>query len=286
MNIIVFMVFFFSASLGLAKETVLVTQPSEFGREKRHQYFSELIELALKHANLKQSYRLKAFGKDQQQSQNIKSVIEGEIDIMWTMTSSSREAVLEPIRIPLYKGMLGTRICIVRKKDVNAFSGIKSLADFIQRGKTIGQGSDWPDTLILKRNKLEVVTSQTYEELFPKLRSGKFDCFARGINEPWSEIEKYGNTDLVVDRYISFMYRSPVFFFVNKDRKDLAQVLSKGLHVAIENGSFDRHFHAYNGDFVKRANMGSRVNIFLKNLDLTQESQEIARQSKYWLRVD
>ena len=44
-----------------------------------------------------------------------------EIDLMWTMTSRDREQKLLPVRVPLYKGLFGLRVCVVKLGDAEAY---------------------------------------------------------------------------------------------------------------------------------------------------------------------
>ncbi|HRH78435.1 MAG TPA: twin-arginine translocation signal domain-containing protein, partial [Cellvibrionaceae bacterium] len=44
-----------------------------------------------------------------------KELVEGGLDILWTATSTDIEEEALPIRVPLYKGLLGHRILIVHK---------------------------------------------------------------------------------------------------------------------------------------------------------------------------
>lgn len=262
----------------------LKIQSQEFGREKRHSYFKEILQKSLELGG-KKNYKLHTSKKNQPQSKNVVSVQKGQLDVIWTMTSKSREQTLKAIRVPLYKGMLGIRICIVAKDEIGKLSNINSLGDFIQKGFRIGQGFDWPDTQVLQANQLKVVTSKSYEKLFDMVENKDFECFARGISEPWEEINKYGKNRLAIDQSLAFFYRSPVYFFVKKENTELAGALEKGLHKSISDGSFDEIFTKYHSSFIEKAQLSNRSKIFLKNPDLSPESQEVARQSKYWLKI-
>ena len=66
-----------------------------------------------------------------------------------------------PIRIPLFKGLFGYRVLLIRKQEQARFDQINTqqdLAKFLG-----GQGTHWPDTLILQANGLRVTTAETTE---------------------------------------------------------------------------------------------------------------------------
>lgn len=283
LGFITFLVVLFSGGNAVA-ETYTI-QRAEFGRSERHQYFLELLNLAVKNSGSKTKVTFVEAKNDRLQGYNVRAVQKGKLDVIWTMTDSKRETQLLPIRIPLYKGMLGHRICIIQKDKLNRFKDIRSIEDFERRRLTIGQGHDWPDTKVLKSNGLQVVTGHSYEGLFGMLKKGRFDCYARGINEPWSEIDKFGSGSLDIDRHISLIYHSPVYFFVGKQHNQLAKMIESGLNKSIDSGEFDQLFEKYNGKFLKLAELDKRQNIRLKNPDLSSGSKKIVDVAKYWLKL-
>lgn len=162
------------------------------------------------------------------------------LDLFWTMTSKDREKGLRVIRIPLLKGMLGNRIFIINKGDQVKLDKVKTFEDL--KKIKFGQGHDWPDTFILEAAGLRLEKSPSYQGLFPMLANQRFDAFPRGLNEPWSEIEKNASLNLVVEKRIALSYLAPLFFFVNSNNKALGDRLELGLKNAIADGSFERLF--------------------------------------------
>ena len=203
----------------------------------------ELLKLALlKTEKTYGPFELQKTETKMQQRRALISLAQGiYLDIVWTMTSNEREKELLPIRIPLQKGLLGHRIFIINQKDQPKFDKIRNFADL--QNLAAGQGHDWPDTMILRTNKLEVVTSPTYDGLFSMLKNGRFDYFPRGVTEPWREVKTHKDLNLVVEKKILLRYRAPEYFFVNKNNKQLAKRLEEGLRMAIKDGSFDEVFN-------------------------------------------
>jgi hypothetical protein len=66
---------------------------------------------------------------------------------------------------------------------------------------------------------------------------------------------------------------------VNKSNQKLANRIKLGLERMIDDGTFNRIFLKYNGDGIRRANLGNRRIIELKNLFLPKQTPLDAR---YW----
>jgi hypothetical protein len=52
----------------------------------------------------------------------------GLIDLLWTVTSREREQALRPVRIPIFRGLYGWRLLLVRRGDSARFAALRSRA--------------------------------------------------------------------------------------------------------------------------------------------------------------
>ena len=199
-------------------------------------------------------------------------LIDGKIDVIWTATSKALEQDTIPIRVPLYKWLLGNRIFIITKDNASLFRSVRSLEDL--KHFRFCQGRNWTDTTILTHNGLEVVGGMKYEGLFYMTEGGRCDAYPRGVHEPWSEIERYADLDLTVDEHVMLVYRMPYYLFVSKHKPELAEDIQRGLLKAIENGSFDKYFYSDRTvrSVLERANLQGRTVIHLENPDLPAET--------------
>ncbi|MFK9002990.1 hypothetical protein [Pseudomonas pergaminensis] len=199
-------------------------------------------------------------------------VREGSLSVFWTSTSKELEAQYQPIRIPIYKGLLGYRIFLIRKEDQPKFTKVRTLADL--QGLMAGQGQYWSDTQILRKAGLAVATSTKDEGLFYMLDGGRFDYMPRGVPEPWDEIKGHPNLNLVVEQELMLIYPSPAYFFVSRDNPQLAKDLEYGLNVAIEKGEFDRYFYSNPmiQSVLKDANLKGRRAIRISNPNLHEDT--------------
>lgn len=196
----------------------------------------------------------------------------GELDIMWSMTSKDLEQRFRPLYYPLYRGILGMRVGLVRADRAQLFAGVRNLAD-LQRF-TAGQGKTWSDTFILEANGLKVAKTLKYPNLFPMLEGGRFDYFPRGLYEPWAEIDSHRELNLVVEPHLLIKYTAPLYFFTRKDNAALAERIAKGLEAMIADGSYDQLFFAdaQVREGLAKANLPARTVIELDNPYLTPET--------------
>ncbi|MCU4674045.1 transporter substrate-binding domain-containing protein [Catenovulum sp. 2E275] len=199
-------------------------------------------------------------------------ILSGERDLMWTLTSKQHEDKFQPIYIPLYRGLIGMRIAIVKSENIDVFNQVKTLQDLTSF--KAGQGLMWADTKILEANGLTVVKELKYLNLFPMLEGERFDYFPRGLPEPWSEIERESKYNLAVEPNILIRYKAPFYFFVRKGNEQLRQYIEAGLEKMIADGTYEAMF--FNDPQVKQAlsqaNVKNRVVIDLQNPNLTAQT--------------
>ena len=205
------------------------------------------------------------------------------IDLIWTMTTKEREISMQPIRVPILKGLLGQRVFLIRQDQQESFSKINHLSELSKL--VAGQGSHWPDTDILRENGLTVLTSTHYELLFNMLKGGRFHYFPRGLNEAWAEVEAHTVDGLMVEQHLLLSYPAPMYFFVHNDNVELAKRLETGLAKMINDGSFDRLFNSHPSiaGIVERAQLDRRKIFTLTNSSLPSETP--LSDPRYWLQI-
>jgi hypothetical protein len=183
------------------------------------------------------------------------------------------EQKFAPVRICLYKGLLGNRIFIIHKDNQAKFDQVKTLDDL--KRITIGQGKTWADTKILESNGLQVVKVNKYESLFYMVEGGRFDAFSRGVHEPFGELEQHPQLkDLTVEKGLMLVYKMPFYLFVKKANSQLAKDIETGLNRAIDDGSFDEVFRNDPAvqSVMQKANMKARRVFELQNPTLSKET--------------
>jgi len=187
------------------------------------------------------------------------------LDIVTAAPSLSREKSTHAIPIPINRGLLGVRICLLQKGNTGKFKRIETLQDIIDNKIVFGQGEHWPDTQILKANGLRVFTSPLHVNLHKMLRAGRFDCFPRAISELDDELKQYGSEGLEVEGSFAIVYKLPLFFWFNSENNALIESVHSGLLKSVA----DRSYHNINRQsfeaIIKKYNVESRNIIYLNN---------------------
>lgn len=238
-----------------------------------------LLTEALKRSGT--DYQISQLSSEMNQKRKVEEALEGNIDIFWSMTSAELERTVLPIRVPLFKGLLGNRLLIIREADQGRFAKVKSKQDF--SAFRAGQNRYWPDATIIESNGLPLITSYKYKNLYPMLEGGRFDYLALGAQEIWDELAKHPDPALKVDSRVLLQYRSPAYFFVSPKRQALAEDLNRGLEVMIADGSFDRMFNKELkiDELYRIAKFNERVIIRLNTPDLSPQTP--VNRPELWL---
>lgn len=187
------------------------------------------------------------------------------VDLYWASTTIEREAMLQPIRIPLLKGLMGYKIFLIHKDNQKAFSQVTNLSQL--QNFRAGQGADWPDVEILLNSDISVNVSANYESLFKMLSAKRFDFFPRGANQILSELRHNKDKDIIIEPRLVLTFSSPVYFFVSKKNDALAKRIEQGLREMLDDGSYDEFFyrHPLIVDTITRLNLQSRKIISISN---------------------
>ncbi len=202
------------------------------------------------------------------ENRTIQMLVDNELDIVWYATTNDFEERMLPIRICIFKGLLGYRVLMIKKGTQYKFDGIKTIEDL--RRVSLGQGRMWADTDVLVANQLNVVKVMKYDSLFFMLDGDRFDAFPRGVHEPWNEIAGRPALQLDVEEKLLLSYTNPFYFFVNKNNPELARDIERGFRIALEDGSFDQYLRndPSIGAALTKANLKDRIIIPLKNPSL------------------
>ncbi|MCM2679902.1 hypothetical protein [Echinimonas agarilytica] len=255
-----------------------------YNRENAEQdsYIMAVLEMALEKSG--QEYELKPTPETYSDSKVRSDLSNGSLDVYWTMTSTELENSYLPVRVPIFKGLLGSRIFIINQGEQGKFDHVNSFADL--QKLTAGQGRLWPDTEILSGAGIPVATAMKYESLFFMLEGERFDYYPRGVHEPWSEVERYSALNLEVEKGIMLVYRAPMYFFVNQNNPQLAADIERGFETAIADGSFNRLFfsHPVITSVLDKANLEQRKVFEIENPMLS--AQTPIDRKELWLDVD
>jgi len=167
---------------------------------------------------------------------------DGQLDVMWSTTTPEREAQSLPVRFNLLKGTNELRFLLVRTADLPRLRPLRTLDAL--RTLRAGAGTFWSDAQILRANGFMVETTPKFEALFRMLQLGRFDFILRTREEIAAELVRYADLGLAELPGLALQYRQPLYFFVARDKPQLAERLLRGLNLAAADGSFDALFMA------------------------------------------
>ncbi len=236
--------------------------------DRRNEYPVKLLELALKNSGF--DIALVSSQEIIPQGRAMKLILHNEgVDVVWAMTSREREMELLPIRVPIYKGLIGWRLNLIHPDNRGRFSGITWLEQ-LPRDVRFVQGHDWPDLDILRFNRLSVESVANYLPMFKMIAAKHVDAFPRAIIEIWPELEVHDG--IQVEPYLILQYPAAVYYFVNRTNKRLHDAIATGLEVSIANGDFDRLFNVFYMKAIERAQLDKRHIIELENPLLPAET--------------
>jgi len=239
--------------------------------DKRGDYYLKLLELALAKSGVQ--YDLHPSNGEVPSTLVIDTFKTGGIDIFWGPTTVAMEAQLQPIRIPIDKGIFGWRLLLINGRDRAKFAKITTLAQL--RAIPAGQGRARTDNAILRANGLQTVEGGHYDTLFGMLAADRFQYLPRSVGVIWKEQQTYADLGIEVESHLALHYTCPSYFFVARNNKPLEQAVEQGLRAAFKDGgSFDKLFWQYNGPAVEHANLSNRV-VFELNNPLLPETRPL-----------
>lgn len=196
-----------------------------------------------------------------------------EINIVWGMTNVQREKDLLPIRIPIFKGLIGWRLLLIRQDMAERFTYIQQFEHLVKLSPL--QGRDWPDTKILQSNGFDVITERNQTSLMKMLGRAQGDFFPRSIIEVWEELarSKVANEiQIQIQPSLGIRYPAAIYFFVNKKSVPLANLIETGLEKAIENGTYEALFVESYKTYIEKAQIENRTFYPLENAFLPEET--------------
>ncbi len=213
--------------------------PKQSAANTTHDYQIEMIELAMKNNNNITNYKINFTSEFTSQGRGMRLLKQGAIDVIAAGPTKDRAALYQAIKVPLYMGLLGYRVLVIRKDRYQEFADIRTpdeLKKFIAC-----QAIHWPDSDILEANEYRVMRVLKFESMFAMVINGRCDYFPRAITEGYSEIQAYAelskSDELMVFDDIILKYKFPFYFFTSLENKPLANALTIGLTRAINDSS-------------------------------------------------
>lgn len=237
-------------------------------------YIAELFVLALE----KSDFEFNCIPVENLPSQKRKILLLGKektLDLAWTVTNVIREEQALAVKIPLDKGLLGYRIPLIHKKNLDLFKGKQHTTDI--KNIHFGLSFDWPDLEIFKQNELSILSFSSQSQANNLLKFGRIDAIPDGL----LEVGSYKlQPELTYDKHVVLYYPSAVYFFVAKENQVLHDALEKGLNLSLKDGSWQKLFNKYFSQVIENVNLDKRTLIRLDNPTLPRTAPIDMHQ--YW----
>ncbi|ALS98954.1 hypothetical protein [Lacimicrobium alkaliphilum] len=223
---------------GISKQLIQIPGPRS-AYDISHDYHVKLLKLALEAgAKDKPIPEIRA-SMEMVEGRALRELVKGQwLDLYWLGTDKEKERQLRAIRIPTTRGLIGFRKFQLHRDTVPRMDKVTTLEALQQL--VACQGTDWPDTDILRQAGLKVTTTPNYEKLFDMLQARRCDYFPRGYHDHSKELilRAQHYPDLVSYDGILLHYPFAVYFFTSKTNEELARWIERGLEKLIDNGDF------------------------------------------------
>ncbi|TVZ39693.1 ABC-type amino acid transport substrate-binding protein [Alteromonadaceae bacterium 2753L.S.0a.02] len=243
-------------------------------------YFEELLTLIMSNSGV--DYKLQpVLLKDKALNRNILYLQRGVYDVSFLATSTEREAQLRPIRIPIYRGLIGWRLLFVTGEGQDKLRDVKSLEQLAQF--YAGQGYTWPDTEVLEAAGMRVRTAVNHYSLFQMLEANRIDYFPRSIIEIQNELE-FVKDWVQIESNLVLSYPAAYYLFVSPENKRLAVLLENGFEKIIADGSLFKLFVKYFKKPILAANLDKRRVLYLENKVIPKDTP--VGRKELWFGVD
>ena len=264
---------------------IISMRPIVYSGDPRESYKYQLVDLLLKTTQDKYGpYEIHLTKAVNSQKRDIKEINSGNINIFISMTSKAREEAMMAIPYPVFKGLYGYRVFLIKASEQAKFSKIKTIQQ-LKKLKAI-QGTHWPDLNILKSNGFHVEDTSHHNSLYKMLEFGRVDYFPRGIHEPWSELKARPDMGLAVEKNLMLYYPAPGYIFVHKSNTHLAARFKEGFERIISSGEFDRFFnqHPQIVEMKQQANLKNRRLFKLSNPLLSKDTP--IHDERLWFQIN
>ncbi|WP_206485162.1 hypothetical protein [Thalassotalea sp. G2M2-11] len=253
-----------------------------------HEYFTQLIKLAINASTPEYQHKSISILKltHTTQGRTVNLLERGVLDVIWTGTNQARESQFIPIRIPLFMGLLGYRVSLIHQDNYSQFAALLDSPEKL-KSLTACQGEHWPDSDILEDNGFNISRIVNLSSMFKILAYKRCDYFPRAIFEGYSELDivKKEFPNLVMFDDLVLHYPFAIYFFVNKNKPELAQQIEYGLRELIKDGRFFKLMkkHPFSAQIFPLEKWKNKKFLHLRNSELTEKT--MLDNPKLWLKL-
>lgn len=192
---------------------------------------------------------------------------QGGLNTLVLDATQALEKALQPVKIPIDKGLLGYRVFLIQAEDQPRFAGVQSLEQL--RQFRFGQQREWSDVAVYQAAGLPVVSGSSYEGLFKMLMLRRFDAFGRGVTEVGGELAHWRKKypQMAIENELLLYYPLPVYFWFPRTAQGTQHALrvESGMRRLIADGTLDRLFNEEYAGVIQRFNLQKRRMLRIAN---------------------
>ncbi|WP_016957844.1 hypothetical protein [Catenovulum agarivorans] len=230
----------------------------------------ELLKLSL--TKVDSSICFKELDETLTDAREVMYVAKNRLSLKWGSAGSYKVEGLLAVEVPIFRGLGGYRVLVIRQGEQARFSKVKTVNDL--QAFTVGQGAFWGDTRILEHAGFTVEKSTQARNLWKMLHAKRFDFISLGVHEPWDEVAQRPELAIAVEPNILLIYPSAFYFYVNQANFALHQLIAQGMQLALNDGSYYQtliHSKLIQ-DMLRQANLSQRYVIEIDNpfIDVNQ----------------
>lgn len=192
------------------------------------------------------------------------------IDLIVSGVSKQRENEFLPVYVPISRGLLGFRVCLIEKEG-KGLAKINSAEDFKRQELQLGLVDGWPDISVMQDNDIPVQVFATESDLVNKVGSRDFQCFSRSVIEVESDAKRL---NMRVEPNIAIIYPYADIIYVHKNATDLHRYIQEKIAEFVASGEFRLFFDSHYASTLEQLNFYERKLIVLNNPKLSKHALE------------
>lgn len=247
------------------KVTVYLARPIE--SDRKNTYIESLLIAAITSLGFKGEIGYADIPYNQQRAEKL--LKEGrDIDLAWFAATTNRAKELEYIPIPLYQGLHGNRILLIKNGSQSKFSNVEALTDLT--GFMGLARASWTDYDILVKNGLQVDGSMGYRAMVKALGLGLADYFPRSALTVFREASSNQGHDIAIESNLVLQYPIYHLLFLGRKSPETNLLLQRGFNNLYQSGEYQNLFMRYYNQRINTLDLSKRRILKLDNPELPQ----------------
>lgn len=194
------------------------------------------------------------------------------IDLIVSGVNLTWEQQLLPVYVPLERGLLGFRVCLINRGAAETFAQVKTSEDFARLGVRVAVGSNWPDRTIMTNHQIAVSHAADYQDVLAMLSQKRVDCFSRSVIE--ASQEQDAHPEFGIEQRLGFVYPLADLIYVRPDAEPIRHMLDAGLKRAIEDGSYRRLFNTFYHNTLLDLDFYARKLLIMGNQNMSEQARQ------------